>query len=238
MPNLSHLPVHTNLEFLQKEAKALLKRCRWRDSATLARIRAALPRLAELDDERAAVEIKLVDVQHVLARELSFPNWGELKRHDERSKAAPDFERPGADGVLPEGFVPWRWSVTHTVRPEMLFRLSSGREYRLVVSTGRRIQSSAGFTGYAGLYARASAISAARIAQLRCAERGRTLHSRIFAQGWFKHDAIKFREGLYYDWSGVSKGRRVGSSRGRPANAGTACRAWRVDSGNGHNNPL
>jgi hypothetical protein len=188
MPNPS-VSVRTNLEFLRKEAKALLKLCRSRDRATLSRIRAGLARFSELDDQRAAAEILLVDVQHVLARELGFPNWGELKRHDERSKSAPDFDNPGADGVLPEGFVPWRWSVTHTIRPEMLSPLKSGTEYKLVVSTGRRADSGAGF---ADLYARARAITDARIHQLQCADRDRTMHSRIFAQGWFKHDTINF----------------------------------------------
>jgi hypothetical protein len=190
MPNPSRLSVHTNLEFLRKEAKALLKLCRSRDRDTLSRIRAGLPRLSEVDDQRAAAEILLVDVQHVLARELGFPNWGELKRHDERSKAAPDFDKPGADGVLPEGFVPWRWSVTHSVHPEMLSPLSSGREYKFVVSAGRRVDSV--FAGYADLYARARAITQVRIQQLQCADQDRTLHSRIFAHGWFKHDTINF----------------------------------------------
>ena len=135
----------SNLEFLRKEAKALLKRCRSRDAAALARMRAELPRLAELDDERAAADIKLADVQYALARESGFPNWGRLKR-------GADFSQPGSDGSLPENFHPWRWCVSYTVWPEIIAPLVSGREYKMFFRVVRRVSGSEPFTAYADLY--------------------------------------------------------------------------------------
>ena len=72
----SNLP-NINLEFLRKQAKALLKLCRSGDAAALKQLRAQLPKLGPLS------EIKLADVQHALARENGFPNWAALKRHDD-----------------------------------------------------------------------------------------------------------------------------------------------------------
>src|SRR6267143_5640206 len=75
MSNPSDRSLKINLEFLRKEAKALLKQCREGNAAALGRIRAQLSRLPE--------QIKLADVQHVLARELGYANWAELKQHDD-----------------------------------------------------------------------------------------------------------------------------------------------------------
>jgi len=82
MSESSNLPPKSNLEFLRKEAKALLKRCRAGDTQTLDRMRSQLPRLKQFDNVAAAREIKLADVQHVLAREHSHSNWASLKRED------------------------------------------------------------------------------------------------------------------------------------------------------------
>lgn len=72
----------TNLEFLRKEAKALLKQCRSGDAAALARLRARLPRLQRLDDVTAAARVKLADVHHAMALERGCVNWATLTRED------------------------------------------------------------------------------------------------------------------------------------------------------------
>lgn len=58
--NPSNFPPNINLEFLRKEAKALLKRCRAGDAQATSRINAQLPR------QPAAADMKLADVQHAL----------------------------------------------------------------------------------------------------------------------------------------------------------------------------
>jgi len=172
-----------NLEFLRKEAKALLKLCRAIDRAALARVRARLPRIAELEDERAAAAIKLTDVQHALALESGFDNWSELKRSQ--------FSKPGADGVfVPEGSDRWGYSVSYTVRPEILAPLSCGREYIMFARVIRRIPSNQEFKGYANLYQRATVICKSRAAHFRCAEKGTTLHTRTLVQGWWMNDKL------------------------------------------------
>jgi ankyrin repeat protein len=70
-------PHPINLEFLRKQAKALLKSCRAGDPQVIHRICTQLPSLV---DPAAA---KLADVHHALARELGFNNWAALKRHDD-----------------------------------------------------------------------------------------------------------------------------------------------------------
>jgi hypothetical protein len=190
MSSPSSSPTSINLEFVRKEAKSLLKLCRSRDTLALARIRAELPRFADMDDEHAATAIKLADVQYALARESGFANWGKLKRYELELNPPPDFNKPGADGTLPEGFNPWRWCLSYTVRPDILAPLAPGREYIIAVSVLRRIPSDEKFEGYASLYDRAAAIAEARVAQLRCSAEGHSLQSRILTQGWFRHQKI------------------------------------------------
>jgi hypothetical protein len=176
-----------NLEFLKKQAKVLLKRCRAGDTEAIGRIRARLPRLAKLDDLRATMEIKLADVQYTLAREKGYANWGKLKRPDNQLKAVPDFSKPGGEGTLPDGFTPWRWGVSYTVQPEVLSRLACGKEYRIGVSILRNKPDNETFSGYADLYERANTIVKARIAELTCSDRCRFLHTRVLAHTWFRH---------------------------------------------------
>jgi hypothetical protein len=183
---MSH-PSPINLEFVRKEAKALLKRCRAGDAAAIGRIRAGLTRLATLEDKQASMEIKLADVQHVLAREQGFPNWGSLKRFDDPLDSAPDYARPGSDGVLPDGYNPWRWGVTYTVRPEVLLPIVSGEEYRIGASVLRSMPDGESFGSYAHLYEHASSIVKARVAELTCGDSRQFLHTRILAQNWFRH---------------------------------------------------
>jgi len=76
------MSVPSNLEFLRKEAKALLKQCRSGDAQAIGRIRGQLHRMADLNDVQIAETIKLADVHHALARERGHENWGDLKRED------------------------------------------------------------------------------------------------------------------------------------------------------------
>jgi hypothetical protein len=98
----------------------------------------------------------------------------------------PDFSKPGDDGALPDGFTPWRWAVTYTVHPELLSPVKHGREYRIVVSVLRKMDS-AQDPGYVGLYDRATTIATARATRLKCSDPDVVLHTRILSHGWFTH---------------------------------------------------
>lgn len=76
------MSVPSNLEFLRKEAKALLKQCRSGNAQAIGRIRLQLPGLASLADSRISETIKLADVHQALAREKGHESWGDLKRGD------------------------------------------------------------------------------------------------------------------------------------------------------------
>jgi hypothetical protein len=185
MPDHSNLSLDINLEFLRKEAKALLKRCRSRDASTLRRIRAGNPRVASFDDQRVAAEVRLADVQHVLAREHGYVNWAELKRLDTQRHSAPDYSRP----VLPDISGTWRLGISYTVRPEILSPLPAREEYRICVSVLRKVQNADAFDGYKELYARTAAIAHARAARLTGLDEETRPHKRILTQGWFRHGA-------------------------------------------------
>lgn len=72
-----------SFEFLRREAKRLLRACRTGDPSSLTRIRAALPRMATLDDDAIKASIQLADAQHAIAREQGQENWAALKRSDD-----------------------------------------------------------------------------------------------------------------------------------------------------------
>lgn len=72
-----------NFERLRKEAKTLLAQCRAGDRTAIDRMRAQLPRLAAVDNQQIAAQIKLAGVHHALAREQSYRSWADLKRHDD-----------------------------------------------------------------------------------------------------------------------------------------------------------
>ena len=72
-----------NLESLRKQAKTILKEYRAGNASAIRRVQAQLSRIAAMDIQQASWRIKLADVQHVLAREHGYANWGELKRRDE-----------------------------------------------------------------------------------------------------------------------------------------------------------
>jgi hypothetical protein len=103
-----------------------------------------------------------------------------------RDQCSPDFSKPGNDGVLPAGFVPWRWSVTYTVHPELISPIKSGREYRITAGALLRVEN-AQDPRYADLYNRATTIANGRAGRLRCAEHDVALYTRIVTHGWFTH---------------------------------------------------
>lgn len=72
-----------SFEFLRREAKRLLRDCRTGGSSSLTRIRAALPRMAALDDDAIKASLQLADAQHAIAREHGQENWAALKRSDD-----------------------------------------------------------------------------------------------------------------------------------------------------------
>jgi hypothetical protein len=178
MSNPSHL------EFLKKEAKSLLKLCRAGDAAALGRIRASLPR-------PVAKEVHLAEIQYALAREHGYSSWPDLKRSEVMLSAPPDFSRPGSDGNLPEGFNPWQWSVTYTVRPEIHAELKYGEEYIILASVLWRAPDKSPYKKYAELYERTIAIARGRASQLVC-PRGCVQDTQIRTQGWFGQRTTNF----------------------------------------------
>jgi len=187
MSRQSNVSLKVNLEFLRKEAKSLLKLCRSRDAAALDRMRARLPRFASLDDEPVANAICLADIQHVLAREHGYSNWSELKRHDGQQQSLPDFSLPGADGSLPDDFIPWQWGLSYTLRPKPFSTFEHGEEYRISVYVLQPVHDKDAFCGYAGMYERTARIAGARAARLASACKNGILHKWILTQGWFRH---------------------------------------------------
>jgi hypothetical protein len=71
-----------NLEQQRKRAKELVRAIRARDREALLRLHSAT------GGRRAADDIKLTDAQFVVARELGFASWRELRRHIEALTAA------------------------------------------------------------------------------------------------------------------------------------------------------
>jgi ankyrin repeat protein len=71
-----------NLEYLRKQAKTILKKCRDAEPSVIERVRSRLPRLVLLTNTQVAERIQLADIHHVLAHEKGYSNWAELKRHD------------------------------------------------------------------------------------------------------------------------------------------------------------
>ncbi len=178
------MPTASQLEFLKKEAKSLLKQCRAGDAAALGRIRASLPRLV-------VEEINLAEIQYVLAREHGYSSWPDLKQSEVMLAAPPDFSKPGSDGALPEGFNPWQWSVTYTVRPELHAELKWGEEYIVLARVLRRAPDKSPFKRYAELYERTIAIAKGRVGHLKCPA-DCLLDAQIRTQGWFGQRTTDF----------------------------------------------
>jgi ankyrin repeat protein len=79
----SQLPEFPSLDLLRKRAKRLVRAASRGDGAALERCRAAVPRLADLDDDAARAAVRLADAQHALARELGAASWPKLKQRIE-----------------------------------------------------------------------------------------------------------------------------------------------------------
>jgi ankyrin repeat protein len=91
-----------NLEFLKKEAKALLRACRAQDDDVVTRVRARLTRLTSLPPADIAAAITLADVQQLLALEAGYRSWADLKRHGDALEEFLALVRGGAYGRLVE----------------------------------------------------------------------------------------------------------------------------------------
>jgi hypothetical protein len=109
------------------------------------------------------------------------------KSQDGKAQLVRDFSKPGDDGgALPDGFIPWRRTLSYTVHPEMLSPVKCGQEHCFVVSVLHKIVS-AEDAGYADLYDHAITIARARTARLKCSDIDAVLHTRIITHGWFTH---------------------------------------------------
>ena len=72
------LPVRPSLEHDKKSAKRLLRQARSLDPAALARVAAQHPRFTHASDIVAS-ELRLADIELVLAREYGFASWPRYK---------------------------------------------------------------------------------------------------------------------------------------------------------------
>ena len=79
-PHVRPLPSAPSLEYERKEAKALMRRIRAGDTDALHRVQATHP--VALRD-RWPNELRLADVQHVIAREYGFTSWPRLVEYFE-----------------------------------------------------------------------------------------------------------------------------------------------------------
>lgn len=77
------LPVRPDLEFEQKQAKALLRAVRSQLAEACTRVRAHAAKFSQATDASMADAITLADAQFVIARERGFPTWIALRTHIE-----------------------------------------------------------------------------------------------------------------------------------------------------------
>src|SRR5260221_14168336 len=70
------LPAKANLEHLKEQAKDLLRKIREGDAVAIERVRSHV-------SFSAPASVKLVDAQHVIAREYGFASWPKLKEQGE-----------------------------------------------------------------------------------------------------------------------------------------------------------
>ena len=88
MPSPS-LPSRPSLEQLRKRAKDLLRAYRDRQSAALARLKAASPRYSDLsDDNLIELCLSLRDAQQVIAIEHGFADWPSMRAYIEQKERA------------------------------------------------------------------------------------------------------------------------------------------------------
>jgi ClpX C4-type zinc finger len=89
---MAHVPPDAGLDQLKAEAKTLLNQARAGDPA-------AVERLAPYFDTTADAPPRLFQAQLVVARELGYASWPELKAAIEAGAASPDAEADAAGGV-------------------------------------------------------------------------------------------------------------------------------------------
>ena len=88
-------PAHAgNVEFLRKQAKALLRAYHANEPTAVLRMASVIPRLRSLalPNRRRDQSVRLADAQHVIARELGHPSWAAMARHlstQPKAKAKP-----------------------------------------------------------------------------------------------------------------------------------------------------
>ena len=103
------LPSAPSLEYERKEAKALLRRIRAGDTDALHRVQATHP--VALRDRRPN-ELRLADVQHVIAREYGFPSWPRLVEYfEEMERHRNGVRYNSSDGSLDHFESSARWVV-------------------------------------------------------------------------------------------------------------------------------
>lgn len=88
------LPAAPSLKYERKDAKALLKQIRAGDAGALNRLHSTHPVVLR---DRRPDDLKLADVQHVIARERGFASWPRLVEYFEemeRHRNAPRFNSP------------------------------------------------------------------------------------------------------------------------------------------------
>lgn len=101
----------------------------------------------------------------------------------------PDFTAPGSDGErLPDGLDEFQRGLICTVHPRVLSPLVIGEEYRIKVSTWRRISEAESSRSYETLYRRATSLVRARAADLTCDKPPVHLHTWIVSHDWFRMD--------------------------------------------------
>lgn len=96
----AHSAFRLNLEQQKKQAKDLLKAAKAQDPTALARMSASI---ADIRGKLQRSELKLADSQFVLARELRFSGWSELKAHIlsmDRARAAIQDNRGAPDAEV------------------------------------------------------------------------------------------------------------------------------------------
>lgn len=77
--SIRSIPIRPSLELDKKQAKRLLRAAKNGDAPALQRIAASHPRFTQLTPKNAT-ELKLADVQLVLAREYGLPSWPRYKQ--------------------------------------------------------------------------------------------------------------------------------------------------------------
>ena len=79
----SRRPAHAgNVEFLRKQAKALLRAYQANEPTAVLRLASVIPRLRSLalPRKRRDQNVRLADAQHVIARELGHASWPAMVR--------------------------------------------------------------------------------------------------------------------------------------------------------------